>query len=140
MLKHKQTTYRQSTIRWPVLEFEPLNEALGALTIAATVCLFSLASRFPFTSIIALLPLTCVLLLGFVSIRLRLAPCTFLVGVPVQCLDAAIFTMLLGSRATISACRMRLCNTHVLRSESGGICRSVVCLASTVCPLLHCDD
>ena len=83
-----QATYRQSTIRWLVLEFEPLNEALSALTIAATVCLVALAFRFPFASIIAPLLLPCVLLLGFVSISLRLAPCTSLVWVPVQRLDA----------------------------------------------------
>ena len=43
MFKQGQATHRQSTVRWPVLEFETLDEALGTLTIATTVCFGTLA-------------------------------------------------------------------------------------------------
>ena len=38
MFKHDQATYRQSTARQPILEFEALNKALGTLTITTAVC------------------------------------------------------------------------------------------------------
>lgn len=140
MVKHDEATHRQSTVRWLVLELETLNEALSTLVIATTVCPGTLAFRFSLASILALLALPYILLLGLVSIGLRLAPCTSLVGLLVRCLDANVRAMLLGSRATLSACRARLCNTHIHGSDSGGIRRPIVRLASTLRPLLQRDD
>lgn len=133
--KHDQATHRQSAVRCLVLESESLNEALCALTIATTVRPGTLAFRFSLASVLALLALPYILLLGLVSIGLRLAPCTSLVGLLVRHLDVTIRAMILGAPATISACRMRLCNTHVHGSDAG-ILRPIVRLASTLHPLL----
>ena len=139
IVKHDQATHRQSTVRWLVVEPETLNEALGTFTIVAAMCPGNFAFQCAPTSILALLAFPYILLLGLVSIGLRLAPCTSLVGLLVRCLDAIIHAMLLGSRATRSACRLRLCNTHVHGSHSGGIRRPIIRLASTLRPLLQRD-
>ena len=140
MVKHDEATHRQSTVRWLVLEPETLNEALSTFTIATAMCPGTLAFRCTPTSIVLLLAIPYILLLGLVSVGLRLAPYTSLVGLLVRCLDATIRAMLLGSRATMSACRMRLCNTHIHGSDSGGIRRPIDRLASTLRPLLQRDD
>lgn len=121
MVKHDQATHRQSTVRWLVLEPETLNETLGTLAIATTVCPGTLAFTFSLASVLAQLAPPYILLLRLVSIGLRLAPCTSVVAFWVRCLDATVRAMLLGSRMTISACRLRLCNTHVHGSDSGSI-------------------
>ena len=61
--RHDQATHRQSAVRCLGLESEPLNEALGALTIATTVRPGTLAFGFSLASIFALLALPCILLL-----------------------------------------------------------------------------
>jgi len=96
-------SYRQSAVGWPTLEFESLNEALSAVTIVTAMCLATLAFRFWHASIIILLARPYVLLLGLVPIRLRLVPCTSLVGLWVRCLASTISPMILGSRAMMSA-------------------------------------
>ena len=140
ILKHDQATHRQSTVRLLVLESETLNKALGTLAITIAVGLGTPTSRSSFASILSLLAFPYISLLRLVSIGLRLAPGTSLEGLLGRHMDATIRAMILGRRATMSACQMRSCNTHVHGADSGGIRRQIVRLTSTLRPLLQRDD